>query len=119
MSAVRQLQIAAGHHDPFAGAAWPRLDQVMRGIKRVESESGRQKLKEAWSPDMKKHDGKMLWAACCLGFFSFLRAGEMTIPSNESYDALMHLSVQDISVDDSKNPSILRIIFFVRVWNCT
>ena len=31
------------------------------------------------------------------------------VPSNESYDASVHLSMQDISVDDSKNPSILRI----------
>ena len=48
----------------------------------------------------------MVWAACCLCFFAFLRAGEMTV---KAYDASVHLSVQDISVDDSKNPSILRV----------
>ena len=33
----------------------------------------------------------------------------MTVPSIKAYDALVHLSVQDISVDDSKNPSILHV----------
>ena len=40
LSAIRNLQIASGRTDPFAGVAWPRLDQVMRGIKRVEAEKG-------------------------------------------------------------------------------
>ena len=40
LSAVRRRQIAASHSDSFA---WPRLDQVMRGSKRVEAESGREK----------------------------------------------------------------------------
>lgn len=122
LSAVRQLQIAAGHPDPFAGVAWPRLDQVMRGIKRVEAESGKQKkqrlpispvilrrLKEVWLPEMSKFNVKMVWAACCLCFFAFLRAGEMTVPNDESYDASVHLSIQDISVDNSSNPSIVRV----------
>ena len=30
-----------GMKDPFAGAAWPQLDLVMRGIKRVEAKKGR------------------------------------------------------------------------------
>ena len=122
LSAVRNLQIASGRTDPFAGVAWPRLDQVMRGIKRVEAEKGgdkRQrlpispliltKLKEAWSPHKDEYDTKMIWAASCLCFFAFLRAGEMTVPSDEEYDPSVHLSVQDIAVDDSKHPSVLRI----------
>ena len=40
LSAIRQLQIATGLPDPFAGTAWPRLDQMMKGIKRVEAEKG-------------------------------------------------------------------------------
>ena len=52
----------------------------------------------------------------CLGvaiphlcFFMFLRSGEMTVPDDDSYDPSAHLSVQDIAVDDSLNPSILCI----------
>lgn len=40
LSAIRQLQITAGLPDPIASIAWPHLDQVMKGIKRVEAEKG-------------------------------------------------------------------------------
>ena len=122
LSAIRQVQIATGLPDPFAGTAWPRLDQVMKGIKRVEAEKGTvkreclpisplilSKLRDAWSPTKGEHDTKMIWAACCLCFFAFLRAGEMTVPTDEEYDPSVHLSVQDISVDDAKHPSVLCI----------
>lgn len=51
----------------------------------------------------------MLWAACCLGFFAFLRVGEMTIPSDSEYDPEVHLSVGDIVVDDASKPSQVQI----------
>lgn len=38
VSAFWNLQIASSQTDLFAGVAWPRLDQVMRGTKRVEVE---------------------------------------------------------------------------------
>ena len=49
----------------------------------------------------------MLWAACCLGFFGFLRAGEFTI--NSTIDPSIHLTVQDLQVDAEVNPSGLRV----------
>ena len=54
-------------------------------------------------------DTKMLWSACCICFFGFLRAGEMTVPGDEEYDPQVHLSVGDIAVDDGRSPSLLRI----------
>lgn len=120
LSAVRNLQISYGLDDPFAGIAMPQLDLVMRGIKRSEAEKGvskrerlpispliLNKLKEVWSPSGHNHDIKMIWAACTLAFFAFLRAGEMTVPNNQAFDESAHLSVSDVAVDDASNPDCL------------
>lgn len=51
----------------------------------------------------------MLWAACCLGFFAFMRSGELTLPPGTAFDPSIHLSPSDIAVDDSLNPTVLRV----------
>ena len=51
----------------------------------------------------------MLWAASCVGFFCFLRAGEFTIPSPQSYDDSVHLSLSDLAVDSHTTPLIKRL----------
>jgi hypothetical protein len=120
LSAVRNLQISYGLDDPFAGTALPQLDLVMRGIKRAEAEKGVSKrerlpisplilnqLKQVWSPTGHTHDTKMIWAACTLAFFAFLRAGEMTVPNNQAFNQSTHLSIADVAVDAS--PAILQI----------
>ena len=49
----------------------------------------------------------MLRAACCLGFFGFLRAGKSAV--NCAFDPSIHLTVQDLQVDVEVNPSSLRV----------
>ena len=49
----------------------------------------------------------MLWAACCLGFFGFLRAGDFML--NCAFDPSIHLTVQDVQVDAEVNPSSLQV----------
>ena len=49
----------------------------------------------------------MLWAACCLAFFGFLRCSEFTIPNQEAFDEAVHLSYRDISVDSLQNPQLI------------
>jgi len=51
----------------------------------------------------------MLWAACCLAFFGFLRVGELTILAKGSYNKSSHLSLFDIAVDKRDYPQLLRI----------
>ncbi len=43
-------------------------------------------------------DKVMLWAACCMGFFGFMRAGEFTSPSSQTQSGAV-LSVSDVTVD--------------------
>ena len=50
----------------------------------------------------------MLWAACCV-FFGFLRAGEFTLTAGQDFDPLSALTVQDMSVDQHANPSMVRL----------
>ena len=57
--------------------------------------------------DLNNADHIMLWAACCVGFFDFLRAGEFTV--NSTFDPDSHLSVCDLQVDCLLNPSCLKI----------
>ena len=121
LSGVRYFHIKAGVADPFRGAV-PLLDYIMRGIKKNEARMGEasrdrlpitpdimRRLKEVWSASGDSPDTKMIWAACCLCFFGFLRAGELTVPSDTGFDPSVHLCVSDLALDDSRCPSLLRV----------
>ena len=47
----------------------------------------------------------MLWAACCVAFFGFLRCSEFTVPAQAEYDPDTHLSLTDIIIDNKEAPS--------------
>ena len=122
LSAVRHMQIEAAMPNPFKGAPMARLEYVTRGIKKHETETKEgqrprlpitppllMKMRAVWEPTGTTHNTKMLWAASCLCFFAFLRAGELTVPTEKVYDPSVHLSVGDIAVDDARWPSLLRV----------
>ena len=121
LSAIRFLHIAEGAQDPFR-PTHEKLEYILRGIKRCESEQatgGRERLpitpsilkrmKEVWEPKAGEQDTIMIWAACCVAFFGFLRAGEFTVPSDSGYDPAVHLSKGDIALDNPRTPTMVRI----------
>ena len=55
------------------------------------------------------YESTMLWAACCVGFFGFMRCGEFTVPSANAYNRERHLSVADVSVDSHTSPCTVAI----------
>ena len=91
----------------------------MRGIRRTQAEAGIQPrtrlpitpqvLSVIYSYLPHSPDSSMIWAACCIGFFGFLRSEKFTVPSLEEYDPSVHLSLSDIALDSHTHPSILRI----------
>jgi len=121
LSAIRHLHIVSGLGDPFVGDPFPRLQYVIRGIKWSPSRAARQPrlpitpailrvLKEQWAAAaVNDPDYVMLWAACCLGFFGFLRAGEFTVPHPSEFDPAASLCLGDIALDDRLNPSMVQV----------
>ena len=117
ISAVRHLHISYGFSDPSL-SSFVHLSYVLKGIKRVSQPLMRRHrlpitptilraLHSVWSrhPD---RDKVMLWAACCLAFFGFLRAGEFTCPSLSAFSPGM-LSCEDVAVDSYANPSVMTV----------
>lgn len=122
LSGLRFAHIRSGFPDPFQAGQMPRLEYVLRGIRKEETKNGRvvrerlpitpvslRQLKGRWAAHGSDRDSKMLWAACCLAFFAFLRVGEMTVPDDSSYDCQVHLSFGDIAIDDPKCPTFVRL----------
>ena len=121
LSALRFLHIREGLPDPFI-TTMNRLHYTLRGIKRQQGENMTgtrerlpitprilQAIKRSWDSRATDPDIVMLWAACCLGFFGFLRSAEMCSPSDNGFDPSAHLSINDIAVDDATTPSMLRV----------
>ena len=113
LSAIRSLHVEEGLPSPLVGCL--RLQRVLRGIKRHQGSNTLQRQPITselmhtifQSLNVSDHNHTMLWAACCCGFFGFLRAGEFTVNSHFNPD--IHLTVSDIQADTLVNPGSLRI----------
>ena len=113
LSAIRSLHIEEGHPSPLVDCL--RLQRVLRGIKRHQGSTRRQRQPITielmhiifQSLNFSDYNHTMLWAACCLGFFGFLRAGEFTV--NSPFNPDLHLAVSDVQADFLVNPSSFRI----------
>ena len=115
LSGIRFTQITLGFPDP-AFFSLPRLEYVLRGICRASPGHVRPQRPPVtpqilrlffftWSQQPTSQDAVMLWAACCMGFFGFLRAGEFTGSAQKKPS----LTVNDISVDSHSSPSFVSL----------
>ena len=118
LAAVRHSQISLGWGDPNIGGM-PRLDYVVKGLKRLASTNQRprlpitpeilQHLKVVWETLPNQRDAAMLWAAATMCFFGFLRVGEAVSPSDSGFDPASHLTFSDVRRDTHENPRFLRV----------
>ena len=98
----------------------PRLEMVLKGIKKEKSLIApckrlpitidiMAKIKGTLNLKPTDHDSLMMWAACALAFFGFLRCSKFTVPSQEEYSPDAHLSPQDLSIDSRSSPTMIQV----------
>ena len=116
LSAIRHWNISQGGGDHLAHSL--RLQLALKGLRRKKPRSSDshlpitpyilKRIKSVLTANSHQQDNIMLWAAC-LGFFAFLRSGEMTIPSADTFDPGWHLTPLDIAVDNLHQPSFMQV----------
>ena len=106
----RALQVSAVHNVP-QGANWPRLQYVLKGIARSQPGGRRQRLsvtarimhqilttsRVVFQDPFK---ARLLWAACCLGYFGFMRTGKFIATGSSS----PVIQANDLAVDSHSSP---------------
>ena len=116
LSGVRNLHITNGLPDPLPGSL--RLNLVLNGIRRVKVHPPKVKipvtplvlhrLSKVFLSTQADVNKVMMWAACCVGFYGFLRTAEFTVP-NGKFDPSCHLAIKDVAIDCHTSPSLLQI----------
>ena len=115
---LNACRISSGLPDPLL-SSFTQLSYVLKGMRRFSPRAKRVRLPitpeilgaiwDKWSVDPASFNRTLLWAAFCLAFFAFLRAGEFTCPSWAGFDDSVMLSLVDIAVDSHSNPSHLSV----------
>ena len=122
LAGVRHMHVSAGLFSFFDKQLTPRLQLTLKGIQKNQATTQPSRIRlpitlqltgnieTLLAKQPSSYYNIMIWAACCLAFFGFLRVGEFTVPVDDQYDESCHLSLSSISVDSRVNPQLLKII---------
>ena len=121
LAAIRHLHVAIGMYHSYSQQLSPYLELVIKGIKReqLQRKSPRQRLPitadimaniyTALAHTPNDPHCIMMWAACCIAFFGFLRCSEFNVPTQQKFDPEVHLTVNDIAINNKITPSVVRV----------
>ena len=115
LSACHYFQILSGLPN-LSLSPLPQLSYVLKGVRRMSlvprlpvTPKLLRGVLLVWSRAPPTFDKVMLWAAFSMGFFAFLRVGEFTCQSLESFDQSSMLALGNVWVDSHSDPRCLTV----------
>ena len=66
-------------------------------------------MKLVWSKAGSDYEQTLLWATSLVCFFGFLRAGEVTQKTKETFDPSYHISFEDVAADSRTSPTYVQL----------
>jgi len=109
LSVLCNFHVATGYYHIFTGQLPPRLEQVLRGIKKTQASQLMRWFKTALPQEVRHYDNILFWAACCKAFFGFLRCSEFPVPSMQDYNPSVHHSYEDLLIGARNSPSVVQV----------
>jgi len=121
LAVVCDTYVAAGLHSHFQQQLTSRLQLTLEGIKKHQAtrQPDRTRLpitldimnciKDLLSSQPSSYLHIMIWEACCLAFFGFLRVSKFTMLGDNQFDELCHLSLNSVTIDNRYKPTQLKI----------
>ena len=98
LAAPRHFQLRLDPSNTTPSFHSPHMSVLLQGICRSQALQGprrvrlpitatlMRRIKLSLGNSPKAFDNVLIWAACCVGFFGFLRCGEFLVPDGASYD---------------------------------
>ena len=126
LAALRHIRVLANPGCLAPSLHSPHMKVLLRGIRRLHAQqdsssrirlpitaSIMRRIKTQLAGDPTAYLNKLIWAACCTGFFGFLRCGEFLVPNGVQFHPSYHLCLSDLSLIQS-HPQ-WRIILSIKV----
>ena len=108
LAGLRHFRIQANPTCMAPSFHTPYINLIIKGIKRINAAKKparvrlpititmMRKIKQSLAVKPHQAENQMVWAACCTGFFSFLRCAEFLTPDNTEFDPQVHLGIKDL-----------------------
>ena len=116
LAALRHVHLLTNPSCPALSWHSPHMKVLLRGICRVQAHhspawvrlpitsSLMRCIKAQLAKSPSSHMSLLIWAACCTGYFGFLRCREFLVPDGTQYDASIHLLLADSTLNQSSSP---------------
>ena len=121
LAGLRHYNLCSDPSNMFPSVYSPYIKLLLRGVRRAHLQKQptlvrlpitgtvMARLRASLARDPSNYQNILTWAACCTGFFSFLRAGEFVTPDVGPFNPSVHLSVGDVAFNQEEGHRCLHI----------